>query len=92
MERRNYIPRGINAADIKTRKLDTAKVNQHVQGNPSKTKTALAHSEKGNRFSVTNKPPHNKTNKMAYASSKDSDQPGHLPSLIRVFAVCSVGS
>ena len=24
--------------------------------------------------------------------SKDSDQPGHLPSLIRVFAVCSVGS
>ena len=24
---------------------------------------------------------------MAYASSKDSDQPGHLPSLIRVFAV-----
>ena len=24
-----------------------------------------------------------KTNKMAYAPSKDSDQPGHLPSLIR---------
>ena len=24
--------------------------------------------------------------------SEDSDQPGHLPSLIRVFAVCSMGS
>ena len=28
-----------------------------------------------------------KTNKMAYAPSEDSDQPGHPPSLIRVFAV-----
>ena len=28
-----------------------------------------------------------KTNKMACASSEDSDQPGHPPSLIRVFAV-----
>ena len=26
-------------------------------------------------------PPHDKTNKMAYAPSKDSDQPGHLGSL-----------
>ena len=33
-------------------------------------------------------PPHDKTNKMACAPSKDSDQPGHPPSLIRVFAVC----
>ena len=32
-------------------------------------------------------PPHDKTNKMACAPSKDSDQPGHPPSLIRVFAV-----
>ena len=32
-------------------------------------------------------PPHDKTNKMASAHSKDSDQPGHPPSLIRVFAV-----
>ena len=37
-------------------------------------------------------PPHDKTNKMACAPSKDSDQPGHPPSLIRVFAVCSMGS
>ena len=27
---------------------------------------------------------HDKTNKMAGATSKDSDQPGHLPSLMRV--------
>ena len=36
---------------------------------------------------VINEPPHDKTNKMACALSKDSDQPGHPPSLIRVFAV-----
>ena len=35
--------------------------------------------------------PHDKTNKIT-APSKDSDQPGHPPSLIRVFAVCLVGS
>ena len=32
-------------------------------------------------------PPHYKTNKMTCASSEDSDQPGHQPSLIRVFTV-----
>ena len=31
-------------------------------------------------------PPHDKTNKMACAPSEDSDQPGHLRSLIRIFA------
>ena len=40
---------------------------------------------------LTFEPPHDKTNKMICAPSKDSDQPGHLPSLIRVFAVHSVG-
>ena len=34
-----------------------------------------------------NEPPHDKTNKMICAPNEDSDQPGHLPSLIRVFAV-----
>ena len=34
-----------------------------------------------------NEPPHDKTNKMAYTPSKVSDQPGHPPSLIRVFSV-----
>ena len=35
-------------------------------------------------------PKHDKTNKMTSASSKDSDQHGHPPSLIRAFAVRSV--
>ena len=37
-------------------------------------------------------PPHDKTNKITFAPSEDSDQPGDPPSLIRVFAVPSVGS
>ena len=37
-------------------------------------------------------PPHDKTNKMTFVSSEDSDQPGNPPSLIRVFAVRSMGS
>ena len=36
---------------------------------------------------ITFEPPHDKTSKMAGAPSEDSDQPGHPPSLIRVFAV-----
>ena len=32
-------------------------------------------------------PAHDKTYTMAYAPSEDSDDPGHLPRLIRVFAV-----
>ena len=36
----------------------------------------------------SNELPHDKTNKMACASSKDSDQPRHPPSLISVFTVC----
>ena len=35
----------------------------------------------------SNEPPRDKTNKMACAPSEDPDQPGHPPSLIRVFAV-----
>ena len=35
----------------------------------------------------TFEPPHDKTSKMACAPSEDSDQPGHPPSLTRVFAV-----
>ena len=37
-------------------------------------------------------PAHDKTNKMSCAPSEHSDQAGHPPSLIRVFAVCSIGS
>ena len=35
----------------------------------------------------TFEPPYDKTNKMACAPSEDSDQTGHPPNLIRVFAV-----
>ena len=38
-------------------------------------------------YSLIYEPAHNKTNKMACAPSEDSDQPGHPPSLIRVYAV-----
>ena len=41
---------------------------------------------------VLYEPPHAKTNKMACAPREDSDRPGHPPSLIRVFAVRSMGS
>ena len=37
-------------------------------------------------------PHRDKTSEMACAPSEDSDQPGHPPSLIKVFAVRSVGS
>ena len=40
---------------------------------------------------LTNEPLHDKTNKMTFAPGEDSVQPGHPPSLIRVFAVCSMG-
>ena len=36
--------------------------------------------------------PNDKTNEMAVAPSEDSDQPGHPPSLIRVFTVRSMSS
>ena len=44
------------------------------------------------RLIVTYELQHDKTNEMACAPSEDSDQPGHPPSLIRVFAVRLMGS
>ena len=41
----------------------------------------------GTQLQCIHEPPHDKTNKMAIAPSEDTDQPGHAPSLIRVFAV-----
>ena len=38
-------------------------------------------------MAAKNEPPHDKTNKMACTPSENSGQPGHPPSLIRVFAV-----
>ena len=46
--------------------------------------------EKKNK--TQNEPPHDKTNKMTYAPSEDSDQPGHSPSLIGVFDKRSTGN
>ena len=37
-------------------------------------------------------PAYDKSNKTTCEPSEDSDQPGHQPSLIRVFAVHSMGS
>ena len=39
------------------------------------------------RYWTITEPPHDKTNEMARAPSESSGQPGHPPSLIRVFAV-----
>ena len=39
------------------------------------------------RYSIIYEPLHDKTSKMSYAPSKDSDQPGHLPSLISLRCV-----
>ena len=35
-------------------------------------------------FQNANEPEHDKTNKMTCGPSEDSDQPGHLPSLVRL--------
>ena len=43
-------------------------------------------------FVTLEEPQHDKTNKMTCAPSEDSDQSGHPPSLIRAFALRSVGS
>ena len=40
---------------------------------------------------LINEPPHDKTNKVACVPRKDSGQPGHPPSQIRVFTVHSLG-
>ena len=40
-----------------------------------------------NTYIIIKEPRHDKTNKMSVRPA-DSDQPGHPPSLIRVFAVC----
>ena len=58
--------------------LNVLNKNQHVRWQVNETKLTWIY---------TYEPPHDKTYKMACASSEDSDQSGHPPSLIRVFAV-----
>ena len=48
------------------------------------------HSMLFRNVTVWNEPQHDKTNKMTCAPSKDSDQCGHLPSLISL-VVCFIG-
>ena len=45
------------------------------------------HKAVGLDWTIINEPSHDNINKVAYAPGEDSDQPGHPPSLIRVFAV-----
>ena len=44
------------------------------------------------KWHAITEPPNDKTNKMKCGPSDVSDQPGHLPSLIRVFASHSMAS
>ena len=44
-------------------------------------------SAKSMQSADSNEPPHDKTNKIICGPRKDSDQPGHLPSLISVLVV-----
>ena len=44
------------------------------------------------RMVSSKEPAHDKTNKITCAASEDSDQPGHMPSLVKVFTSRSVGS
>ena len=52
--------------------------NQRKKMDIQKKKTAVM---------IIIEPPHDKNNEMACAPSEDSDQPGHTPSLTKVFAV-----
>ena len=53
---------------------------------PNKTSTKTTMQNFVLQCIMLNEPPLDKTNKMACVPSKDPGQPGHLPSLIRVFA------
>ena len=66
--------------------------NASHEHKPVNTDKRITISREGNAFLYTAlielfEPQHDKTNKMTCVPSEDSDQPGHPPSLIRVFAV-----
>ena len=65
----------------------------HFKANSQGSADESSHPPSPNSLCCLNKqyePPHDKTNKMACAPSKDSDQPGHPSSLIRVQADLSL--
>ena len=74
-----------------------AEVFKESYTNPWKIRSDLSHVlhlfylKNIGKMSMINEPQHDKTNKMICAPSDDSDQPGHPPILIRVFAVRSMG-
>ena len=51
----------------------------------------MTNSEAPDQTLKTFEPVYDKTSKMTCAPNEDSDQPGHSPSLVRVFTVCSIG-
>ena len=69
--------------------VEKSYVDHLDHGVPQSQATTNPWQEDGKR---QNEPHHYKTNKMILATSEDSDQPGYPPSLIRVFAVHSMGS
>ena len=83
---------------------DTINEDMHTRALIHKTSRFLGEFQKIKRLEITeisivdasetkqNEPPRDKTNKMTFAPSEDSDQPGHPPSLIRSFAVRSKDS
>ena len=62
-------------------------VTRNIDLNQTKKKLEIFHTITGKLFWILYEPQQDKTNKMTCVPSKDSDQPGHPPSLIRVFAV-----
>ena len=61
--------------------------NTNVYIGNDKRSTNNRHKQCEGRFNLKYEPPRDKTNIMACAPSEDSDQPGHPPSLTRVFAI-----
>ena len=81
----NYIPLGINARDKKKHIMLGQIYYLHIECAGFMFCQSISVDENHNETIF--EPPRDKTNKMACAPSEDSDQPGHPPSLIRVFAV-----
>ena len=85
--------RYLGPQDMTYTSLSEAASFKHVRFSETRWKCNLI-SQANYHFYITGQPiyepQHDKTNKMSYVPSEDSDQPGHPPSLIRVFALCSM--
>ena len=83
-------PRHQTGKGIKTWRTAWSIRSRKPRGKPKLSKQSQGQTEQ--QTNNNNEPEHDKTNKMTCAPSQDSDQPGHPPSLIRVFTVHSKGS